>query len=213
MRLGGQEHGWFMCKYKQLDQVPTGFSQPVASTANEKIAETSSGDAALQARLDNLRREWAITFLFKIEIQMTRLLHRNPLLNPFLCCIYRAILQIRIAGSWLFALFLFPSCLVSLRRFGLIWGLLLCVNKICVCRCKHMLFTSHLWKCAVKIDFGYLWILFDKIVGLIVHFVCRNINGSRNMATLFTRIRKISTSLHLAFVYFSLCSLRHGHLR
>ncbi|CAO0792680.1 unnamed protein product [Mucor circinelloides] len=42
---------------QELDQVPTGFNQPVASTANEKIAETSSGDAALQARLDNLRRE------------------------------------------------------------------------------------------------------------------------------------------------------------
>lgn len=47
----------------QLDQVPTGFKQtapPVAST-NERVAQTEAGmssdDAALQARLDNLRRE------------------------------------------------------------------------------------------------------------------------------------------------------------
>ncbi|KAI8647900.1 Snf7-domain-containing protein [Parasitella parasitica] len=42
---------------QELDSVPTGFSPPIASTATEKIAEATSGDAALQARLDNLRRE------------------------------------------------------------------------------------------------------------------------------------------------------------
>ncbi|CAO3623899.1 unnamed protein product [Mucor hiemalis] len=49
---------------QELDQVPTGFKQsasPVASN-NERVAQAegggmSSDDAALQARLDNLRRE------------------------------------------------------------------------------------------------------------------------------------------------------------
>lgn len=40
-------------KKKKLNQVPTGFKQP----AHEKVAQTESNDAALQARLDNLRRE------------------------------------------------------------------------------------------------------------------------------------------------------------
>ncbi|KAI9363252.1 Snf7-domain-containing protein [Pilaira anomala] len=42
---------------QELDQVPTGFKQPTTAT-NERVAQTeSSNDAALQARLDNLRRE------------------------------------------------------------------------------------------------------------------------------------------------------------
>ncbi|KAI8975968.1 Snf7-domain-containing protein [Pilobolus umbonatus] len=43
---------------QEFDQVPTGFKQVSVSTGPERIAVgESSNDAALQARLDNLRRE------------------------------------------------------------------------------------------------------------------------------------------------------------
>lgn len=52
--------------YYQLDQLPSGFiKESQSASSNERIAQTesSSGDAALQARLDNLRREWQFIFL------------------------------------------------------------------------------------------------------------------------------------------------------
>ncbi|KAI8330018.1 Snf7-domain-containing protein [Choanephora cucurbitarum] len=43
--------------HQQLDQVPTGLSAPTIATESKKVAQAEGGDDALQARLDNLRRE------------------------------------------------------------------------------------------------------------------------------------------------------------